>query len=252
MTNTVDIKVPDLGGATDVEVIDVLVSVGDEIQAEDSLITVESDKASMDIPAPMAGKVSKIAVATGDTVNVDDLVITIEAADEQAQDSEPPAPAVQQTSAPEEKVAETPAAAAETPTTAPVAPIQTEDKADIAKADAHTALLVIGSGPGGYTAAFRAADLGLEVTLVEKYDSLGGVCLNVGCIPSKALLHSAAVISEAREIEKHGISFGKPKIDIEKLRGFKESVIGKLTSGLAGMAKARKVKVIHGLSLIHI
>ena len=246
MTNTVDIKVPDLGGATDVEVIDVLVSVGDEIQAEDSLITVESDKASMDIPAPMAGKVSKIAVATGDTVNVDDLVITIEAADEQAQDSEPPAPAVQQTSAPEEKVAETPAAAAETPTTAPVAPIQTEDKADIAKADAHTALLVIGSGPGGYTAAFRAADLGLEVTLVEKYDSLGGVCLNVGCIPSKALLHSAAVISEAREIEKHGISFGKPKIDIEKLRGFKESVIGKLTSGLAGMAKARKVKVIHG------
>ena len=246
MTNTVDIKVPDLGGATDVEVIDVLVSVGDEIQAEDSLITVESDKASMDIPAPMAGKVSKIAVATGDTVNVDDLVITIAAADEQAQDSEPPAPAVQQTSAPEEKVAETPAAAAETPTTAPVAPIQTEDKADIAKADAHTALLVIGSGPGGYTAAFRAADLGLEVTLVEKYDSLGGVCLNVGCIPSKALLHSAAVISEAREIEKHGISFGKPKIDIEKLRGFKESVIGKLTSGLAGMAKARKVKVIHG------
>ena len=246
MTNTVDIKVPDLGGATDVEVIDVLVSVGDEIQAEDSLITVESDKASMDIPAPMAGKVSKIAVATGDTVNVDDLVITIEAADEQAQDSEPPAPAVQQTSAPEEKVAETPAAAAETPTTAPVAPIQTEDKADIAKADAHTALLVIGSGPGGYTAAFRAADLGLEVTLVEKYDSLGGVCLNVGCIPSKALLHSAAVISEAREIEKHGISFGKPKIDIEKLRGFKGSVIGKLTSGLAGMAKARKVKVIHG------
>ena len=241
MTNTVDIKVPDLGGANDVEVIDVLVSVGDDIKVEDSLITVESDKASMDIPAPVAGKIAEIKVAVGDTVNVDDIIITVEAGGDSEEASETvsehkestPEVAPEATGTGEAKQSETP-----TSPTAMTAPAS--------DADAHTELVVIGSGPGGYTAAFRAADLGLEVTLIEKYDTLGGVCLNVGCIPSKALLHSAAVISEAREMEKHGITFGKPKVDVDKLRGFKESVIGKLTTGLAGMAKARKVTVIQG------
>jgi len=267
MTNIVEIKVPDLGGAEDVEVIDVLVSIGDDIKVEDSLISVESDKASMDIPASVAGKVSEIKVAVGDTVNVGDIIITVEAADtandddtktvenstgenstvenntvenntvenntaeNSTEESNEDSSSDQTEAAPEMPQEEVPQAAI---------------KAPASDADAHTKLVVIGSGPGGYTAAFRAADLGMEVTLIEKYDTLGGVCLNVGCIPSKALLHSAAVISEAREMEKHGISFAKPKIDVDKLRGFKDSVIGKLTSGLAGMAKARKVNVIQG------
>jgi len=220
----VDIAVPDLGGANDVEVIDLLISVGDQISIEDSLITVESDKASMDVPSSASGTITEIKVVVGDTVNEGDIIVVLESGDASASASAPAA------SAPEQAPIETPVAA-ERP------------KGD---ADHHADVVVIGSGPGGYTAAFRAADLGLNVTLIEKYDNLGGVCLNVGCIPSKALLHSAAVISEAREIEKHGISFGKPKIDIDKLRGFKESVIGKLTGGLAGMAKARKVNVING------
>ena len=229
MTNTVEIIIPDLGGATDVEVIEVLVTEGDSIELEASLITVESDKASMDIPANKAGKVSQIKVAVGDKVNEGDVVLVLEASDSV------------------EAAAETPAADAPPPVeekTAATAPQAAP--ANIEGADAHAPVVVIGSGPGGYTAAFRAADLGLDVTLIEKYEELGGVCLNVGCIPSKALLHSAAVISEAREMEKHGISFGQPKIDIDKLRGFKQSVIQKLTSGLAGMAKARKVNVVRG------
>jgi len=222
MSNFIEIKVPDLGGASDVEVIEILVSVGDSIEIEDSLITVESDKASMDVPASASGTVSEINVAIGDAINEGDLIIRI--------DSEEPSAASE------------PAPRAEAKTQTP-GPIATKVSGD---SDAHAPLVVIGSGPGGYTAAFRAADLGLDVTLIEKYDNLGGVCLNVGCIPSKALLHSAAVISEAREMEKHGISFGKPSIDIDKLRGFKESVISKLTGGLAGMAKARKVNVVNG------
>lgn len=232
MANSVEIKVPDLGGASDVEVIEVLVNVGDSINLEDSLITVESDKASMDVPASASGKVSEIQVAVGDTVNEGDVIVTLEAS---AVETDAPKPK----STSQEKT-NTPAASA-----APAAKPAAAPKPK-AEADQHAPLVVIGSGPGGYTAAFRAADLGQEVTLIEKYDELGGVCLNVGCIPSKALLHSAAVISEAREMEKHGITFGKPKIDIDKLRSFKESVIGKLTGGLAGMAKARKVNVVNG------
>lgn len=228
MSNTIEIKVPDLGGASDVEVIEVLVNVGDDINLEDSLVTVETDKASMDIPASASGKITAINVSLGDSINEGDVIISVEAASDQAA----PAQATKQ---------ETAAPA----TAAPVEQVQAA-AAPIGDADVHAPVVVIGSGPGGYTAAFRAADLGLDVTLIEKYDSLGGVCLNVGCIPSKALLHSAAVISEAREIEKHGISFGKPTIDVDKLRHFKESVIGKLTGGLSGMAKARKVKVITG------
>ena len=220
---SVDVTVPDLGGAKDVEVIDVLVSVGDDINVEDSLVTVETDKASMDIPSSASGKVTAVTVKVGDAINEGDIVVKVESS----------------SGAPASQAANTESTSASTP--APTA--AAKPKGD---ADQHAPVVVIGSGPGGYTAAFRAADLGLDVTLIEKYDDLGGVCLNVGCIPSKALLHSAAVISEAREMEKHGISFGKPKIDIDKLRGFKESVIGKLTGGLAGMAKARKVKVING------
>lgn len=220
----VDIAVPDLGGANDVEVIDVLVNVGDQVNAEDSLITVESDKASMDVPSSASGTVTDIKVSLGDTINEGDIIVVVESTDASVSTAAPAAAAPEQ------------AAVA-----APVAAQRPQGDSD-----QHADLVVIGSGPGGYTAAFRAADLGLNVTLIEKYDSLGGVCLNVGCIPSKALLHSAAVISEAREMEKHGISFGKPKIDIDKLRGFKESVIGKLTGGLAGMAKARKVNVVNG------
>ncbi len=224
--STVDIKVPDLGGASDVEVIDVLISVGDVITAEDSLITVESDKASMDIPSSASGEVSDILIAVGDTVNEGDTIVKVAATGDSAS---------AQNTQDESKAAEQQVSQ---PSAAP--------KSFDGNSDEHADLVVIGSGPGGYTAAFRAADLGLNVTLIEKYDSLGGVCLNVGCIPSKALLHSAAVISEARAMAEHGISFGKPKIDVDKLRHFKESVISKLTGGLAGMAKARKVNVIQG------
>ena len=220
---SVDIIVPDLGGAKDVEVIDVLVNVGDDINTEDSLVTVETDKASMDIPASAGGKITEVNVKVGDNINEGDIVVKVEST----------------SSAPSETLSNA-------EQSQPTPPAPTAAPAPKGDADQHAPVVVIGSGPGGYTAAFRAADLGLDVTLIEKYDDLGGVCLNVGCIPSKALLHSAAVISEAREMEKHGITFGKPKIDIDKLRGFKESVIGKLTGGLAGMAKARKVKVING------
>ncbi|MGH1540246.1 MAG: dihydrolipoyl dehydrogenase [Arenicella sp.] len=229
MANTIEIIIPDLGGAADVDVIDILVAVGDTIELDQGLITVETDKASMDVPASSAGTVTKVAVAVGDKVNEGDSIVTlsvdesIDNTDSTAADSAPTAPPAN---------TEIPAAtaAAEVPTSS----------------DQHASLVVIGSGPGGYTAAFRAADLGMDVTLIEKYETIGGVCLNVGCIPSKALLHSAAVISEARHMEKHGISFGEPKIDLDKLRGFKESVVGKLTSGLSGMAKQRKVKIVQG------
>ena len=238
--SNVDIKVPDLGGAADVEVIEVLVSVGDVVAEEDSLVTVESDKASMDIPSSAAGKVTSIAIAVGDTVNEGDTIISIEGISSEGS-AEAPANTSGNSSTKKE-------ASANAKADHNTATKQSTSSASTSSstADQHSDLVVIGSGPGGYTAAFRAADLGLNVTLIEKYSTLGGVCLNVGCIPSKALLHSAAVVSEARAMEQHGISFGKPKINVDKLRHFKESVIAKLTGGLAGMAKARKVKVIQG------
>ncbi len=222
MSKPIEIRVPDLGGAENVEVIDVLVNVGDRVDLEDSLITVESDKASMDVPAPTSGIITNIKVSLGDAVNEGDLILQLD-----ENESEP-------------RVAATDAPSDSQDNTSSDAQLSDSDQRP------HAELVVIGSGPGGYTAAFRAADLGLSVTLIEKYDALGGVCLNVGCIPSKALLHSAAVISEAREMEKHGIKFGKPDIDLNKLRDFKESVISKLTGGLTGMAKARNVTVING------
>ncbi|MGH1428357.1 MAG: dihydrolipoyl dehydrogenase [Arenicella sp.] len=226
----IDIIIPDLGGAENVEVIDILVAEGDTIDVEQALITVESDKASMDIPSSKSGTITRIKVNTGDIVNEGDAMIELDVAESApVSEAKPQSSTNKQTSESQQAPTQTAPAAAPS-----------------AQTDAHAPVVVIGSGPGGYTAAFRAADLGLDVTLIEKYDTLGGVCLNVGCIPSKALLHSAAVISEAREMEKHGISFGKPNIDVDKLRDFKESVIGKLTGGLAGMAKQRKVNVIQG------
>jgi len=234
---TIEIKIPDLGGASDVEVIDVLVNVGDKVEVEDSLITVESDKASMDVPASDAGIISEIKLSVGDKANEGDVILSIEA--DAAVTNEPDSTATNPTTsqpepAPEQSKKPAPSPA---PNSTPSMPT---------KADNHAPLVVIGSGPGGYTAAFRAADLGQDVTLIERYSDLGGVCLNVGCIPSKALLHSAAVISQAREMQAHGITFSEPQIDVNKLRQFKESVISQLTGGLASMAQARKVNVING------
>jgi len=232
-----EIKVPDIGDFKDVEVIEILVKVGDTIEPEQSLITVESDKASMEIPSSAAGVVKKILVKIGDKVSEGSPILQIEAAAEAAAK-----PAAQEPAAPVTKPAET------VPVQAPAAPATAAAPAVAASsgAPAQGPLLVLGGGPGGYSAAFRAADLGMEVILVERYPTLGGVCLNVGCIPSKALLHTVSVLESAKALADHGISFGKPKIDLPKLREFKASVVSKLTGGLAGMARARKVTVIQG------
>ncbi len=231
MSKLVEVLVPHIGDFDSVDVIEVIVNVGDTIEIEDSLITVESDKASMDIPSSHAGVVKELKVAVGDQVAEGTAVLVVEASAEAA--AETPAPA--------ESPAE-PVPAVESPAPAPAAAAPTGDN------DVDTQVVVLGSGPGGYTAAFRAADLGLKVVLIERYATLGGVCLNVGCIPSKALLHTAKVITEAEETEQHGLSFGKPKIDLDKLRNWKENeVVGKLTGGLAQMAKGRGVTVVNGV-----
>ena len=224
MTQIIEVGVPDIGDFKDVEVIEVLVKPGDRVEAESSLVTLESDKASMEIPSPRAGMVRELRIKVGDKVAEGSLILMLEA-DE--------ATAVPQ------KVPPEPFAAAAAP--APTA------KSPAGAVDVQTEVLVLGGGPGGYTAAFRAADLGKKVVLVERYPNLGGVCLNVGCIPSKALLHAARVITEAEEMAAHGIAFGKPAVDIGKLRGWKEAVIGRLTKGLAGLAKQRKVQVVQGV-----
>ncbi|HEX2649062.1 MAG TPA: dihydrolipoyl dehydrogenase [Burkholderiales bacterium] len=221
---TIEVKVPDIGDFKDVEVIEVLVKPGDRIEKEQSLITVESDKASMEIPSPAAGVVKDMAVKMGSKVSQGSLVLSLEtsaAEKSQPEKSEPekPQPAKTETSS--------------KPQAAPASSFDFD-------------LLVLGAGPGGYSAAFRAADLGLKTVLVERYPTLGGVCLNVGCIPSKALLHTAAVMDAAASLASHGISFGAPKVELEKLRAFKEKVVGKLTGGLASMAKMRKVTVLQG------
>lgn len=233
MSQMVEIVVPDIGNFESVDVIEVLVAVGDTIAKEDSLITVESDKASMDIPSSHAGVVKELKVAVGDKVAKGSLVLLLESAEATAAPVKPAAETAQ-TKQPESA----PTAAAQAP-----APATATGNNDIS-----CQVMVLGSGPGGYTAAFRAADLGLKVVLVERYPTLGGVCLNVGCIPSKALLHTAKVITEAEETEHHGLSFGKPNIDLDKLRGWKANdVVGKLTGGLAQMAKARGVTVVNGV-----
>ncbi|MBX6392966.1 MAG: dihydrolipoyl dehydrogenase, partial [Burkholderiales bacterium] len=228
LSMSVEVRVPSIGDFKDVDVIEVLVKPGDRIEPEASLIVLETDKATMDVPAPQGGVVKEVLVKVGDKVSEGSLILRLEAEEPtQAGAPEPEAP-----SAP----AQSAAAAAK-----PAAPVAAS------AGDLHAEVLVLGSGPGGYTAAFRAADLGKQVVLVERYATLGGVCLNVGCIPSKALLHAAKVITEAEEMAPHGISFGKPKIDVDKLRAWKESVIGKLTKGLSGLAKQRKVTVVQGV-----
>lgn len=232
MSNIIDIHVPDIGDFDTVEIIELLVSVGDSLAEEDSIITVESDKASMEIPAPQAGVVKEICVAVGDNISEGTLMIKMEAS-----------AATETAAAAETKTEEKPAEKSAEP--APVVASFSGATYD-GTIDKSAQVVVLGSGPGGYTAAFRAADLGLNVILIEKFDSIGGVCLNVGCIPSKALLHTAHIINEAAEFGKHGVTFGQPEIDIDKVRENKEKVIGKLTGGLKQLAKQRKVEIVHG------
>ncbi len=235
-----DVKVPDIGDFSDVPVIAVLVSVGDTIEKEDPLVELESDKATMEVPSSHAGKVTEIKVSEGDTVTQGDVILTVEAAEEEGGDdededgggAEAPTKSSGKSSG-KEKKEEAPAPEAATGTSS-------------GSGDLHGEVVVLGSGPGGYTAAFRAADLGKKVVLIERYSSLGGVCLNVGCIPSKALLHASKVITETEEMAEHGLDFGKAKVDAKKLGGWKDSVVKKMTGGLAGMAKQRKVTTVEG------
>ena len=241
MANTIEIKVPDIGGHDHVPVIEVLVQAGDTVAREQSLITLESDKATMEIPSSAAGVIRELRLKVGDEVSEGTLIAVLEVADA--------APSATGERAGEAATSAAPAASA--PAAASL-PQGGQAAAQAAKssgrpADITCQLVVLGSGPGGYTAAFRAADLGVDTVLVERYDTLGGVCLNVGCIPSKALLHAAAVIDEAEAMAAHGVSFGKPSIDIDKLRDFKSKVVGKLTGGLAAMAKQRKVRTLQGM-----
>ena len=226
MSTLIELKVPDIGGHSNVDVIEVFIKAGDSVAKDDALVTLETDKATMDVPADAAGVVKEVKIAVGSKVSEGDVIALIEASAAAAAPAAAPAA--------EAKPAAAPAAA-------PVAASHS------GAADIECDVLVLGAGPGGYSAAFRAADLGLKVVLVERYSTLGGVCLNVGCIPSKALLHNAAVIDEVKHLAANGIKFAEPEIDIDMLRGYKEKVIGKLTGGLAGMAKARKVQVVRGV-----
>ena len=219
-----DIQVPDIGDFTDIPVVTVLVSVGDRVAAEDPLVELESDKATMEVPSPSAGVVKEILVSEGDKVSMGSVIMRFDGAVAELAAKATPVDA---------PAAEVPAAVAATGTAS-------------GAGDVHAEVVVLGSGPGGYTAAFRAADLGKRVVLIEKNPTLGGVCLNVGCIPSKALLHVAKVITDAEDMGAHGISFAKPKIDLDELRSFKDSVVGQLTGGLTGLAKARKVTTVKG------
>ncbi len=237
----VEIKVPDIGDFAEVIVIELMVKVGDTIKPEQSLITVESDKASMEIPASQGGLVKEVKVKLGDKVKQGSLVLLLEAAGATA------GPPRAQTFEPNQALAPVVATSNATQSVAdPAAGPGTAAASFAGVADLECDLLVLGAGPGGYSAAFRAADLGLKVILVERYASLGGVCLNVGCIPSKALLHVAAVMDEVSHMADLGVDFGAPVVDIDKLRGHKDKVIGKLTGGLAVMAKMRKVTTVRG------
>ena len=227
MPNLVEVKVPDIGDFKNVPVIEILVKPGDTVRAEDALITLESDKATLDVPSPMAGVVGEIKIKVGDAVSEGASILMLDVQEG----------AGVQTIAPAAPPPPLPA----TPLAAPAAGTYA------GSADVECEMLVLGAGPGGYSAAFRSADLGMKTVLVERYATLGGVCLNVGCIPSKALLHTTSVVDEAKAMAHHGIAFDPPRVDIDKLRGFKEGVVKKLTGGLAGMAKARKVEVVRGV-----
>ena len=240
--STIEIHVPDIGDFKEVEVIELLVKLGDTIKPEQSLITVESDKASMEIPSSHGGVVKELKVKIGDKVAEGSLVLMLEVT-ESAAGTTAVAATAPATAASTPATASTAPSAAATSTSTTAAPVAASFTG---KADIECDTLVLGAGPGGYTAAFRAADLGQKVVLVERYASLGGVCLNVGCIPSKALLHAAKVITEAEEMSHFGVNLSQPQIDLPKLRGWKESIIKKLTGGLSGLAKARKVQVLTG------
>jgi dihydrolipoamide dehydrogenase len=232
LSNPLEVRVPDIGDFKDVPVIEVLVKPGDTVKAEDPLVTLESDKATMEVPSPAAGTVGEIRIKVGDKVSRGSLVLLLDtgAAAAAQPPAAPPPPAAAAPSAP----------AAVAPPVPAAAPAST-------RGDVHAQVVVLGSGPGGYTAAFRAADLGLKVVMIERYPSLGGVCLNVGCIPSKALLHAARVISEAEEMSHFGVKFGPPSVDLDGLRDWKDGVVGRLTKGLAGLARQRKVEVMTGV-----
>jgi len=224
-TTAAEVTVPDIGDFADVPVIEIHVGPGDEVSVEDPLVTLESDKATMDVPAPFAGVVSELRVQIGDKVSEGSVLLTVEGVSDEGA-----TPSGNGSGAPE----------------AAAAAVASEPPPPPAAGERDYQVVVLGSGPGGYTAAFRAADLGLRVALVERYDRLGGVCLNVGCIPSKALLHAARVITETEEMAEHGVSFGAPNLDLGKLLEWKQSVVDRLTGGLDGLAKQRKVEVIHG------
>jgi dihydrolipoamide dehydrogenase len=241
---SIEIRVPDIGDFKDVPVIEVHVKPGDVVKVEDALITVESDKATMDVPAPAAGTVLAVKIKVGDKVAEGSVILVLDAA-AAATEAPKSAPAAPAPAAPPIAVA---SAGHLRPDGLPVSPEPTFGAGTYSgKADIETEMLVLGAGPGGYSAAFRAADLGMQVVMVEKHATLGGVCLNVGCIPSKALLHAAKVMDEANEFAAHGISFGKPRVDLDTLRAWKAGVVGKLTKGLDGMAKGRKVQVLRGV-----
>jgi dihydrolipoamide dehydrogenase len=256
MSKILEIKIPDIGDFKEVAVIEVLVKPGDVIKAEDSIVTLESEKASMDVPAPSAGIVKAVKVKVGEMVAVGTVLLLLETEATQAA----LAPAKPATTASAAKPAAPAAAAPSEPVRTPAPAASTfagdvqdaqvpraQGRAGAAKVDFECDLLVLGAGPGGYSAAFRAADLGLKTILVERYATLGGVCLNVGCIPSKALLHVAAVTEEAQQLSEHGVSFGAPKFDLDKLRHWKDKVVGKLVGGVGMMAKGRKVEVVRGV-----
>jgi len=225
--SVIEIKVPDIGDFDAVEIIEVLVSVGDVIEANQDVITLESDKAAMEIPSDTAGTIVGLNVAVGDKVAEGSVILTLETAEDVK--AEPTPASTQEETKPEVKV----------DTAAVVATVAGD-------ADLHAEVLVLGSGPGGYTAAFRAADLGRQVVMIERHAKIGGVCLNVGCIPSKALLHTAQVINEAASMEDHGVTFSKPEVDIRKIESWKNSIVDKLTGGLKALAKQRKVTIIQG------
>ena len=255
MAKTLEVKVPDIGGYDDVPVIEVLVAVGDTIAKDQSLVTLESDKATMEVPASAAGVITELRVKVGDTLSEGSVVAVIEAEVEGAGD----APAADAKASARERKEDAPAQKNDAPGSKP--PVARSHRAPAEpeavkaapssgrQADVECRIVVLGSGPGGYTAAFRAADLGLDTVLIERYATLGGVCLNVGCIPSKALLHAAEVIDQASHASDYGVDFGAPTIDLDKLRGYKEKVVGQLTKGLSGMAKQRKVRVVTGEGL---
>ncbi|AGG90517.1 dihydrolipoyl dehydrogenase [Rhodanobacter denitrificans] len=259
MANTIEIKVPDIGGHDNVPVIEVLVKAGDTVAKEQSLITLESDKATMEIPSSAAGVIRELKLKVGDEVSEGAVIAVLETVGTADSSSPSPIPgegrgegAGSPGSSNEEatKSNQPPASPVPSPQSSPrggeEAKVPQAAASSGKKPDIECQLVVLGSGPGGYSAAFRAADLGVDTVLVERYGTLGGVCLNVGCIPSKALLHAAAVIDEAAAMAAHGVAFGAPKIDLDKLRSFKSKVVGQLTGGLATMAKQRKVRTLMG------